>query len=281
MWRLLKKIFSEKNQEITLLVIDEEGAGALDTFKFAPSDVKKLIAFIVLASFAVFVLIFFITPLHLIYQQRIDDNFREEVIAINERVLALQDSLIARELQLNDLKSFVRTVPDTTFEVEGYSPARMASGVSDMRQQYSAYAYEMLTRNEIMALSRNEREPDFPSFFPVQGTVTQGFSAGIGHYGVDIVAEENSEFRVIADGAIMHTDWTINYGYIVFVQHSEGIVSLYKHAARLFKEQGDYVLKGDVLGLVGNRGVLSTGSHLHLEVWKDGVPQNPLLYLNL
>jgi murein DD-endopeptidase MepM/ murein hydrolase activator NlpD len=280
MWKLLKKIFSEKNREVTLVILDEDGPGHLETLKLTSSDVKKMIAAVILVSVIILVAIFFITPLNLMYQQRIDDNFRDEVIAINDRVLALQDSLMAREFQLNDLKNFIRTVPDTTFEVSEYRGPAMPPGTPGLGEQSSAYAFEMLTRNEIMASSRSERESDFPSFFPLRGNLTQVFSSRTGHYGIDIVAEENSEFRVIADGAIIHTDWTINYGYVVFVQHTGGIVSLYKHAAKLYKGQGDYVLKGDVLGFIGDRGVISSGSHLHLEIWKDGVPQNPLLYLN-
>jgi murein DD-endopeptidase MepM/ murein hydrolase activator NlpD len=63
------------------------------------------------------------------------------------------------------------------------------------------------------------------------------------------------------------------------VQHSEGVITTYKHLSKLNKKEGDLVLKGDILGEIGNAGVLSTGPHLHLEISKNGVPQNPEVYL--
>jgi len=280
MWDFLKRIFSEKDGEVTVVVFDENEPDVSSTFKLKSFDVVKIVLTVTIISVALTIGIFFISPLNSIYQQRLDDNFRDEVIAINERVRALQDSLMAREVQLNDLKEFVRTVPDTTFDVENYS-----SGVSFFeRENYyraaPAFAYEMLTRDEIINATRAERTPDFPTSFPIEGALTQGFSTEIGHYGVDFAATENSEFRAVADGAVVNTNWTISYGYVIYVQHAGGIMSVYKHAANLFKEKGDYVLRGDVLGVVGDRGVLSTGSHLHIEIWKNGVPQNPMLYFN-
>lgn len=71
----------------------------------------------------------------------------------------------------------------------------------------------------------------------------------------------------------------MNYGYVVHIQHENGIVSIFKHASGLTKEVGDIILKGDIVGTVGNVGTLSTGPHLHLEIWRNGVPQNPMMYL--
>ena len=281
MWELLKKIFSENEGEVTLIVLDENEPDLTSTFKLKSFDVVKIILVVTVISVLLTIAIFFITPLNSIYQQRLDDNFRDEVIAINERVLALQDSLIAREIQLNDLKDFVRTVPDTIFDVDSYAiSGRTPSERDNFLQPGTTFSYELLTRNDIMSALQRERSPDFPTSFPVQGTITQGFSTEIGHYGIDIAATSNSEFRSVADGAVVNTNWTINYGYVIYVQHADGIVSVYKHASQLLKEKGDYVLRGDILGLVGDRGILSTGSHLHVEIWKNGVPQDPMLYFN-
>ncbi len=281
MWEFLKKIFSENEGEVTVIVLDENEPDLTSTFKLKSFDVVKIIIGVTLISVLLTIAIFFITPLNSVYQQRLDDNFRDEVIAINERVLALQDSLIAREVQLNDLKNFVRTVPDTTFDVDSYAiPGRAFTERDNFFQPSVAFSYEMLTRNDIMNALQRERRADFPTSFPVPGALTQGFSEEIGHYGIDIAATSNSEFRSIADGAVINTNWTINYGYVIQVQHADGVMSVYKHASQLIKEKGDYVLRGDILGLVGDRGVMSTGSHLHVEIWKNGIPQNPMQFFN-
>lgn len=280
MWQFLKKILSEKEGDVTVIVLDENDPDAAKTFKLKSFDVIFLLVSITMAAIIFTIAIFYATPLSSIYQQRLDDRFRDQVIEISERVTALQDSLYAREVQLNDLKGFVRTVPDTLFEVE---QRPLLNYIYDDRSFFSdggsANTYEMLTRHEIISSSRLERDSEFPAPFPINGSISQRFSIETGHYGIDIVAETNSEFRAIADGVVVSAIWTINYGYVLYIQHANGMMSVYKHGARLLKDQGDFVLQGDILGLVGDRGVLSSGSHLHLELWKDGTPQNPLMLL--
>lgn len=280
MWDFLRKIFSEKEGEVTVVVLDETDPDASTTFKLKSFDVIKTAIVVALLSIIFTVGIFFITPLSSIYQQQVDERFRDEVIAINERVGALQDSLYAREVQLNDLKEFVRTVPDTNFVVDRSPFVRDDPPIgNNLRESVYIPTYSMLNENQIISSSLLSNAPDFPSFYPLDGTLTQEFSTENGHFGIDIAAKEQTEFRSIADGTVVNTGWTINYGYVIYVQHSNGIMSVYKHAAKLLKKQGDVVLKGDLLGLIGDNGVLSSGSHLHLEIWKNGVPQNPLMYL--
>lgn len=281
MWDFLKRLFSEEDGKVTVVVLDENDPNLASTFKLKSSDAIKLIAAIVLLAILLTVTAFFLTPLSSIYQQRIDDNFRDRVIAINERVIALQDSLTVREHQLEDLKNFVRSVPDTTFEVnEG-----VLSNIRGLQSNLyiasdNVYAFNMLTRHESMNLLSAERSNDFPSFYPAEGTITQRYSTERGHFGIDIAAVSDRDFVSVADGIVIKVAWTINYGFIMIIQHKDGFTTIYKHASRLYKEEGDFILKGDLLGTVGNRGVLSTGSHLHLELWKNGIPQDPLLFLN-
>jgi len=280
MWNFLKKIFSEKEGEVTVVVLDEMDPDSSSTFKLKSFDIIIIGIVVAFISIVLTIGVFFMTPLSSIYQQQIDERFREQVISINERVKALQDSLYAREVQLNDLKNFIRTVPDTNFTVNNSFMMEAApENQSTWNDPLMLPTFEMLNQNEIISSSRLTNSPDFPSFYPIEGTPTQEFSSDDDHYGIDIAANNHTEFRTIADGTVVNTGWTINYGYVIYVQHSNGIMSVYKHGARLLKEQGDVVLKGDLLGLVGNSGVLSSGSHLHLEIWKNGVPQNPRMYL--
>lgn len=281
MWEFLKRLFSESDGNVTVVVLDENDPDLASTFKLRSRDAFSIVILIFVAAFLFSAALFFLTPLSAIYQQRVDDQFRDQVVAINERVMALQDSLIAREMQLDDLKNFVRSVPDTTFDVDdSFILGQQSLNRNVFTPVDDVNTYNMLTRQEVMNVLQTDRSEDFPSFFPISGPISQGFASDRSHYGIDIAATEDSDFRVIADGTVLSTFWTINFGFVITVQHSEGIVSIYKHASKLYKETGDFVLKGELLGVVGDRGVLSTGSHLHLEIWKNGVAQDPLLYLN-
>lgn len=280
MWEFLKKIISKENGGVTVVLLDEISSDGNSTYTLKPRDIYIAGGVIMATTVLLVVLVFFATPLRSVYYEQIDDKYRNEIIGINQRVLALQDSLLAREVQLNDLKEFVRDVPDTVFQVQHHYSSYLSPGFhTAYREPIVVNSHEMLTRTKIMTSMTRNRTPDFPSKFPVQGTLTQHFSPNVGHYGIDIAAQRNSQFRSVADGTVVNVNWTINYGNVIYIQHSGGMMSIYKHAERLYKKPGEIVLKGDILGVVGDRGLLSSGSHLHLEIWKNGVPQNPLIYL--
>lgn len=281
MWDFIKKIFSEREGDVTVVVLDDQNPDGSSSFKLAALDIVKVVFLVFLISVTVTTIIFFATPLGSLYQQQQDQSLREDVIAVSERLMSLQDSLNARDNQLRDMKKVLRLVPDTSFNVETVSSFQSGTRENEFRRDGNdVYAFDMLSQDEIIFSGNLERSPDFPSALPIRGSLSQGYDSNTGHFGIDFSAPPNTEFQAIADGVVMNTDWTINYGFVVYLQHSNGIITVYKHGSRLLKKQGDFVLKGDILGVVDDTGVLSSGSHLHLEIWKNGVPQNPKMYLN-
>lgn len=280
MWDFLRKIFSERDGDVTVVVIDEQDPNGSSSFKLRAADLVKLAMLVVMISVTITIAMFFATPLGSLYQHQQDAGLRQSVLEISDRVVSLQDSLEARDMQLTNMREVLRSSRDTTFVLTN-SMLQISDNevVSVSSEEDLVQAYEMLSQNEIILSGNIGSAPDFPAETPLQGTLTQGYDASVGHYGLDIAARPGTEFRVLADGTVIDHGWSINYGYIVYVQHAEGIISLYKHGARLSKQKGDFVLKGDILGVIGDTGVLSSGSHLHLEIWKNGVPQNPSMYL--
>lgn len=280
MWEFIKKIFSEREGDVTVVVLDDQNPDGSSSFKLAAHDIVKITVFVVILSVLITTIIFFATPLGSLYQTQQDASLRNEAISISERLMALQDSLDARDRQLTDLKQVLQTVPDTTFEVSSTMESNRGSSTKFESDVPFLNAYEMMSQDQIIFSESLERVPDFPANLPIDGTLSQMFEPGKGHFGIDIAARTNTSFTSIADGVVTYAEWTINYGYVIHLQHNDGITSVYKHGLSLLKQQGDFVLKGDVLGTVADTGVLSSGSHLHLEIWKNGIPQNPVMYIN-
>ena len=117
-------------------------------------------------------------------------------------------------------------------------------------------------------------------FPPALGPISQPFDLKESHFAVDIVLKENTPIKAIADGTVIFSEWTAETGYVLILEHSLGILSVYKHNASLTKKQGDSVLSGEVIATAGNTGELSTGFHLHFELWMDGYPMNPENFFN-
>lgn len=116
-------------------------------------------------------------------------------------------------------------------------------------------------------------------FPPISGTVTSGFDAREGHYGVDVVANENTPVKACLSGTVIDAYWNVESGNVIVIQHDHGLISFYKHNSVLLKKTGNFVKAGDVIAIVGNTGELSTGPHLHFELWQDKLPVNPLDYI--
>ena len=118
-------------------------------------------------------------------------------------------------------------------------------------------------------------------FTPLNGIVTDTFNLNKRHFGVDIVASANEAVKSVLDGTVILSTWTSETGYVVGIQHKNNIVSFYKHNSVILKKEGSKVRAGEVVGIVGDSGELSSGPHLHFELWFDGIPIDPEKYLVL
>jgi murein DD-endopeptidase MepM/ murein hydrolase activator NlpD len=117
-------------------------------------------------------------------------------------------------------------------------------------------------------------------FPPVNGRISQSFSSQKGHYGVDVVTETDEPIKVCLDGTVIVAGWVPGEGNILIVQHNNDFISVYKHCSVLLRKQGDKILTGDPIGIVGNTGENTSGPHLHFELWQKGNALNPQEFIS-
>tara|TARA_B100000809_G_scaffold266799_1_gene331716 strand:+ start:20563 stop:21426 length:864 start_codon:yes stop_codon:yes gene_type:complete len=123
-------------------------------------------------------------------------------------------------------------------------------------------------------------EINFVLFPPVKGTISEGFNTKDKHYAVDVVTSKNAPVKATADGTVIFSEWTAQTGYVIIIEHTNNLISVYKHNSVLTKEQGALVKAGEVIAAAGNTGELSTGPHLHFELWSDGYPIDPTNFID-
>ena len=115
---------------------------------------------------------------------------------------------------------------------------------------------------------------NLPSVKPANGLISREFDSDTKHYGIDIVNEVSTPIFSTADGLVVFSDYSNDFGNFLIIDHQNGYLSHYYHNQDLFFDKGDKVLAGDVIAKMGNTG-MSSGPHLHFEIWKDGIPINP------
>ena len=122
-------------------------------------------------------------------------------------------------------------------------------------------------------------QSNYVLFPPVNGTISEGYNIEYKHFAIDVVVAANTPVKATADGTVIFAEWTSETGYVIQLQHADNIISIYKHNSVLHKKVGDHVKAGEVIAIIGNSGELSTGPHLHFELWYNGIPINPEDYM--
>jgi len=117
-------------------------------------------------------------------------------------------------------------------------------------------------------------------FVPVKGIVTNAFNPATDHFGVDLVSDPNARICAVSDGTVIFSGWTLETGYVIYIQHEADLISVYKHNAELLKSAGDRIKAGEPVAIIGNSGEFTTGPHLHFELWHRGNAINPQQYID-
>ncbi|HMQ43532.1 M23 family metallopeptidase [Mariniflexile maritimum] len=194
----------------------------------------------------------------------------QQVINLNERYFASIKKVLQGDVSANlDKDSIIAAVKLEASEVD-LTPSAEDSLLREKISKEDKYnLFESATSAS-----------NFVLFSPVSGTISDTYNPKKKHYAVDIVVPKNTPIKATADGTVIFADWTASTGYVIIIEHSYGLISVYKHNAALTKSQGDLVKAGEVIATAGNTGELSTGPHLHFELWNDGYPINPTNFID-
>ena len=252
-----------------------------EVFNFRLSQLHVLTALSVLAVILVVLTILLIafTDLREFIPGYPDGNMRQMIAQNALRVDSLENELLKRDRFFKSIRLVLNGGDTTSLERSREDTARYRNDtirfqISEQENEFRAAIEERERFN--LSLGMKEQNHDYYHFFPpVEGIVTQSFDEKKRHYCTDIVAKANAKVAAVLDGVVIFTDWTVKTGYVIQVQHTNDLISVYKHNSILLKKQGDYVRAGEVLGVVGNTGEESSGPHLHFELWRAGNPLNP------
>ncbi len=142
----------------------------------------------------------------------------------------------------------------------------------DLREKYELH-------NKEGSLSQNDDMKGVFFFTPINGSVSGSFDLKEGHFGVDVVAPKDEAVMATLDGTVVFNTWTPEEGHVIYLQHNYNLISVYKHNAFVLKKVGEFVEAGEPVAIIGNSGRLSTGPHLHFELWHKGTALNPEDYM--
>jgi murein DD-endopeptidase MepM/ murein hydrolase activator NlpD len=217
-----------------------------------------------------------------------DYNYRSQILQLQFKTDSLQDALDARALWLENIANVANGNIDTT------RPKSNAGGKVDkskikldevkpidqeLRKQVEDEDNYSLSYGAGQNSGMVEEVKQMHLMDPVEGYVTDEYDKQKEHFGVDIAAKQDAPVKAVLDGKVISATYTLEKGYVIEIQHKNNLISIYKHNSRLLKKPGSFVKAGEVIALVGSTGELSTGPHLHFELWHEGKSLNPKDYV--
>ena len=207
----------------------------------------------------------------------------------NKRLIKLSSAVdsLAYEVDMKD-----QFIDNLTMIIKGDDTIDVQNNVSDQRLANlnadidldnlppidSQFRKEFEEGGDLILDLNSYNAVDFQEFFlfsPISGIVLSPYNVKNEHYGVDVVSKKNEPVKCVADGTVIFSDWTQEAGFVISVQHKGDLISVYKHNSALLKKVGTFVNAGDIISIIGNTGELTSGPHLHFELWYNGNPVNP------
>lgn len=272
-----------------LVLKKDETLEEVGSYRLSLVNIYVLVSSLLIIAMGLTVAAIFYTPLKRLVPGYAEPAGHPEFINLQKKVAALESELISYKSYYDSFRKLI-TNPDSSDMAPTNYKSRVNPGVASTAKTNSetkshhedSRITPPVTLNPVEQSSgRLLNSADYKYLIPpISGVISNGFDLDKDHLGVDILAPKDTPVKAIWDGHVITADWTLETGYTIGIQHSNDIVSFYKHNSTLLKRTGAFVRAGEAVSIVGNTGKLTTGPHLHFELWVQGKPVDPVRYID-
>ncbi|HXG38614.1 MAG TPA: M23 family metallopeptidase [Bacteroidota bacterium] len=279
-----------KRRQYDLLLVPSDDTGKAKGVRLAPWQIVSVLVGAVLLIVGAVLLVLIYTPLGPLVpipNPELENRYNRELLALNERMSGVMQQLV--ELRAYNVKLRRALGENVTLTDSGVvsTGAQRQAGLPSRAQQHLAdqRPQDVPTRQSV-PLSRpvaeqvrvESQQVVFPVIMPTEGYVTRTFNPNQRHFGIDIAGKIGTPVNAAAEGYVIFAGWTNEDGNLIILSHAGGFLTFYKHNQSLLKPANSFVKRGEPIALLGNSGI-SSGPHLHFEIWKDGSPVDPANYV--
>ncbi len=271
------------------VILNDKNFEEKGSFSFKGLNLLTFFSIFFVLMFALTFLLIVFTPLKTYIPGYGDIETRKKVNRLNYRADSLEKVLARQKAYLNNVKNILNgnMAPDTgnienlnqTQEVKRKDLVVDTSSNVDTLLQTNYENRDSYTPMFEPNVSEKKDVSDYAFFTPLKGVVTENYQRSKEHYAVDIVGPSDVGIKAALDGVVVFAEWSASTGHVIILQHTNNLVSVYKHNSELLKKVGNFVEAGEVISIIGETGELSRGPHLHFELWYDGEPVDPEQYI--
>ncbi|MBX7203845.1 MAG: M23 family metallopeptidase [Bacteroidia bacterium] len=279
-----KKLIHKLKNKYRLVIMNDQTFEEKFSLKLTPMNLFIALSSGILTFTGLILSLFFFTPLKEYVPGYADPDSKRNVAYLILKADSLQN--VVR--QLNDYienQNDIMRGKEPKSDRDAPPLSDSVSGSIDLQKIYendSIFKLEMEKDNPYALEEKSVRPDNISSYTfmsPLKGLITEKFNFPDEHYAVDVVAKPSEAVKATLNGTIIFASWTPETGHVIGIQHPNDLISIYKHNSVLLKKVGTFVNAGDAIAIVGNSGELTTGAHLHFELWYKGNPVNPEEYM--
>ena len=256
-----------------------------DTFEERLSfSTNKLNVFLVMTLYSIILVAFTISVVFFTQLREMVPGYSSSDLLTQAIYLTKKTDSLENELELNNTfyKSIENVLSGKTEQII-YKDTLALSNEKDnidfqavLTNAEDSILRKYVEEEDKFNLTKNELVIENKMFVnPVKGQITQKFDPLNNHFALDILVDTGTPVKSILEGKVIFSEWSVDTGHVLIIDHGDNIISVYKHNSKVLKTQNNFVKAGEVIAYSGNQGTLSTGPHLHFELWKNGTPINP------
>jgi murein DD-endopeptidase MepM/ murein hydrolase activator NlpD len=265
-----------------LVILNEDTLEERVSFKL-----NRLNVYVIGGLFSIFLILFTIlliafTPLREYIPGYSSTALNKKAVYLVYKADSLEQAFNKRYVYMENLKNVLSgKIKEEDIKLEtNIKKIKIDDSKLKASKRDSLFRLDVEQKDRFSIIEKASKEIGMVFFAPIKGKITDNYDAKEKHFAVDIAVKKGTPVTTVADGTVIFSDFTAETGYVIIVEHKQEFLSIYKHNASVFKSQGDMVKSGEVIASAGSTGTLTTGPHLHFELWRDGYPVNPTKYID-
>ncbi len=265
-----------------LVVLNEDTFEERFSFKLNRLNVFVFgsVSAILLVSLTAFLIAF--TPLREYIPGYSSSKLKKQATDLVYQVDSLEQQLAVNDVYIQNIRKVLTgKIKDVTVNKDSIAEQlRIEDADLEPTPIDSAFRQQVEREDRFSVFEKATKKTDLVFSSPVKGQISDLYNPKEKHYAIDIAVKKGTPIKAAADGTVIFTGFTADTGFVIILEHPKNFITVYKHNETIHKEQGDLVKSGEVIGIAGSTGTLTTGPHLHFELWNDGFPINPINYID-
>lgn len=279
-----EKLFQKMLHRYRLVILNENTFEERISFQVNRLNVILIVAFLGIVLIGLTSILIAFTPLREYIPGYSSTALRKQATALAYQVDSLAIKMSKNDQYINSIRAVLQGQDTTAAKDSNAVEAIVRVEPEDV--DFSPSEADVELRKEVEQedkynlMEEAVYRSDFSLYSPVKGILTSVYDAPNKHFAVDVATEKDEPIKATADGTVIFAEWSVETGYVIIIEHQFGLISVYKHNESILTKQGDLVKAGQVIAIAGDTGELSSGTHLHFELWIDGNSIDPTEFIS-